>query len=466
MADKIPANEDRENDLAELEVAATNDASAMDELLETVPEVDPAAPPEGHAAQDGPRDVAQKAAQEHEAEEEVAKEEAKKAPPAKKEGEKAPTKDESIDEDLEKEVEERLKDLPKLPANAPPHAKEALKVMRQKLKDNLKEMREVRKERDLTKAERDEIKQQLAAASKVDPDELNSLLEMRRAIDIGKDPQFIKDFEEPIREQEREAFEILNALKMPKDISDWINAEGGLAKFYYSSNSVIDPDSGKPLLDARGNVITQSQWFKTNIMDNRAVNDEQRDEILDHVRAATRLTRKRDTEIKRSQKHGEEWEAKQVEIKTKEEEKVRKEVADSALAELKKLGTLAEVFTPSDDATPEQKKEIEIHNKRVEEGGKMFHAYMAESLSPAGRAKAAVHASLSHYLKASNTDLKELLKQRDITINDLNDKLTRFKRAGQTSNRTAAPPPGVKPGGKTPANETDEEAMDREMAAL
>ncbi len=464
----IPASEANKLDLADLKAASENDASAMETLLDEVPVTDPA---EGEPQQTtrNPNDAAVEAVEQVEADEkqpektqtgtetEPKREEEPAEPPA----EEKPT----ADEELEDELKQAIKDLPQLPENAPKHLKEANKAMKGALKERIRIIKEISKERDLTKKELEDQKAEIAKLKEVDLEDYNNLKAMRRNLAIEHDPEFRRQFDGPIKAQEKEAIALLKKVQLPDDVEKWIDESGGLAQFYYSEKPVIDVDTGQPMIGRDGRVVTEAQWFQRNVMNHQAVNEATRDEIKDHVLEARKLIRNRQRAIEQAKSNGEQWEKQRSEQMTKAQQNYYATVEKAAAAESENLGIFATKFVPKPEATEEQKAMINAHNERVDQGVKMFNEFVRDN-SPEGKAKASVRAALSYYLLEQNTSMTKQLEERDKELKEAQEKLERFKGAGRVPRDSSSPPTGSPKSSKPVSHETDEQAMDRLMSAM
>jgi hypothetical protein len=99
----------------------------------------------------------------------------------------------------------------------------------------------------------------------------------------------------------------------------------------------------------------------------------------------------------------------------------------------------------------------------VNKGVDMVKTYISDR-SPKGLGRTAVRAAMSHYLMEVNTEMAGRIKELEAALADRDQKLTRFKSAGQTSTKTGSPPANTAPAKTTPPkNESDEQAMERLM---
>jgi hypothetical protein len=463
-------------DLADLETSRQSDESTMEALLNETPVVDPNTPPPPDPNMRGPNDPAHELEGGKKPADDKTEDDKKagKKPddkPAKTEAEKGAKKPDDKktpdeeDAELEAEIEQQLKDLPKLPENAPQHAKDAVAAMRKALKAKQKDFKKLTEDDNLTKQERDTLKQQVADLSKkiseIDVEDYKTLKDMRRALAIQDDPEFRNKFVKPIEDRQTDALDILKTKKMPDSILKWIADEGGLMEFYYSNRPVLD-DKGKPMMKD-GKPVTQSDWFKENVLKSPALTDAERDEIKDAVRDVRKLTREKERALAEARKDGDKWLEKRTEQAKQRHNAAETEVQKAALAEAETLGIYAQILEPKPDATDEQKLAIKKHNERVNKGVDMVKTYISDR-SPKGLGRTAVRAAMSHYLLEVNTEMAGRIKELEAALADRDQKLTRFKGAGQTSTKTGSPPANTAPAKTTPPkNESDEQAMERLM---
>jgi hypothetical protein len=117
------------------------------------------------------------------------------------------------------------------------------------------------------------------------------------------------------------------------------------------------------------------------------------------------------------------------------------------------------------NATPEQKAEIQEHNKTFKEGQELVRRY-ASSNEPEDRVESAIWATYGKLM--ANKEKGNLTKQID-TLKADNAKLVAqiadFKKAGKTISKSSAPADGKTKQSSSSPSESASERMNRAMAS-
>lgn len=358
--------------------------------------------------------------------------------PEDKKPEKAAEPPEPETDEFDKEI-----DSIKLKKGAHPNTEKALKVLKQKAKD---EHRAAKEAKERAKALEDE-KAGLKLLDEPTEKELNELRIFNRNFNIEHDPQFNEKYVKGLGDLEDQALAILKAAGLPDTTAEFIQKNGKALKF--RSSQVLMP---RGLKDAQGNLIAQhengtpfthQEFYEGHILP--VLTPDQKEEMTAIGLEARNLSRKRDAEVGEAKSKGEQLLKDRAEQAQKQRETWQEEVKTAAEETVKGLGDVAKKRPIPANATAVEKALIDAKNAVIDRAQGVAQRYLQE-LSPKNLGKMAV---IMAYHETAFKDLMNekdaLAKEKDATIADLEKKLNAIKDAGKTSNRSSAPVATEKP---------------------
>ena len=243
----------------------------------------------------------------------------------------------------------------------------------------------------------------------------NELKAWRREMDYRMDPEFQKNYVQPVRGAETEIMSMLKQAGMKDTVEKFINENGGIIALSQSGES-----SGQ-------DNMSMADWVdKMLLAPTPAVI---RNRILGKLTTAQDALERGRAELQDFQANAKErWETR---MKTMESD--FNAGRDAAIAE---AGDLAKPITISPTATPEERVAAEAHNEVLRKAATQYEEYLKANKDPkmAGRLLA----------KATQADVVlRAYNEAQATIKVLRDKLAGIKSAGSHSQAgDHAPAPG------------------------
>ena len=287
----------------------------------------------------------------------------------------------------------------------------------EKNQSNWRKLQETASQYKQQAAEAEVLRKQLSETEqrKEIPQDYEELKKFRAIFDIKNDPEFKSKYEAPIQTAKESIYGILRKHGAGDDVIKSIEDAGGPDKV---ADSFWKQSAFQSL------PLTDSERLKRGLVD------------------VSELKEKQDAEISHAAEHAEEI---LVERETKNKEWYGKEVEqiDSYMEEITKELPWARFVEPSQNATPEQLKQVEDHNKRVGDLATKFNSALWPTTAQE-RANVAASAVFSHVLteqlrteQAQKNALMDQIKQLTSENNKLkgSSKLPKQTVTTQSSNK-------------------------------
>jgi hypothetical protein len=287
----------------------------------------------------------------------------------------------------------------------------------EKNQSNWRKLQETASQYKQQAAEAEVLRQRLSETEqrKEIPQDYEELKKFRAIFDIKNDPEFKSKYEAPIQTAKESIYGILRKHGAGDDVIKSIEDAGGPDKV---ADSFWKQSAFQSL------PLTDSERLKRGLVD------------------VSELKEKQDAEISHAAEHAEEI---LVERETKNKEWYGKEVEqiDSYMEEITKELPWARFVEASQNATPEQLKQVEEHNKRVGDLATKFNSALWPTTAQE-RANVAASAVFSHVLteqlrteQAQKNALMEQIKQLTSENNKLkgSSKLPKQTVTTQSSNK-------------------------------
>ncbi len=263
--------------------------------------------------------------------------------------------------------------------------------------------------------------------------ELESLRQMRRDIDIRNDPEFHAKYVQGIRDNEESIFKILQESNLRPETAEWIKGRGGILAMS-RSNRMVDAKT------------SEQEWIADVLLAKTPTL--QRNRIMSRINAAFELQDNMQKEI----------EAAKVDFPKRQQQKMEdaaklfEEGKNEAILEAGEIAKRKEV--PA-GASPEMRKAIANHNIRVDKAEKAFMEWLKTGNQPKQAAKVLVKAAQSLYLLERNQELEE-------EVQNLRQRYEKVKSAGVTSNIGSPSAEGkpAEPSKMDQLKQTDAQAFD------
>ena len=276
------------------------------------------------------------------------------------------------------------------------------------------------------------LKEKMAAAPPV-PEaitkELEDLRQFRRVWDIQRDPEFDTKFEKAITDNEEDIYKLLTqygvkeeaiaSIRMSEIAGTSIKGTRAISKEWWDTN-VLEPlkNSGDPQQEAAADIIA------------------------DKIKANRMIGFEKEKAIQSASASQSEWIKNREAQTTKQREENIATVKNYVEESIKAVEWVGKKDIPA-TATPEQKAELEDHNKFVDE----CEATLKAALNPQNalqRAQAAVSCVLSilqqRRMVGMNADYTALQTSSKAQIDQLTAEITKLKSAGITSKSGKAAP--------------------------
>lgn len=254
--------------------------------------------------------------------------------------------------------------------------------------------------------------------------ELEDLRNMRRELDLKLDPDFQKNYVQPVKDAETNIMRILTEAGLKEETAKWIQDKGGLVAMS-RSNDVVDEKSG----------MTAQQWVEDVLLAKTPTFH--RNRALGELTNALNVQDKASRELQDFQGAAKErWEAKMQKLTTE-----FNAGRDAAIAE---LGDTVKERAVSPTASPEERAEIEAHNTRLRNAAAKFNEYMKTSQDPKVAGALLVKATQADVLLEANKVLEAKVASLQTRLNDI-------KAAGSHSRAGDSTPPPA-PAKATPAD--------------
>ncbi len=375
---------------------------------------EPAVAPEGDAAQEV--------------------QEAAATPPPEQPPTEAP-KDE-FDAELEAFTAE-LEKGPKAKKDAHPNTQKAIAHYRKKA-------REAKEAEVAAKREAKKSAEERAALKVLDPETEKTLEELRtfrRNVDIEHDPEFVAKYVKGTEELQTQAMTVLESAGiLPEATKNFIQEKGGLLRFRSSSTpmpSGLKDGNGALITKPDGSPLTHAEFYRHHIETHLL--PEQREAITEIGLEARKLDRQKTQELNEAKAKGETLFRERAETQQKQRDEWQAKVKEAALAEVAKLGAVAQKKPVPSNATAVEKAIIDAQNSKIDRAAGITQRFLSD-VTPANLAAMAVTKAYHE------TVYPDLMKEKDQQIADLQKrattaetKLNNIYKAGQTSDKDNAP---------------------------
>jgi hypothetical protein len=244
--------------------------------------------------------------------------------------------------------------------------------------------------------------------------ELDELRGFRREVDLKLDPEFQKNYIQPVREAEGNIINILREAGLKDEHVKFIEDHGGIVAMS-RSNQVVDEDKG----------LTAQQWINDELLARTPMFH--RNRALGELTNALNTQDKANKELQAFHSQGEERYKAKVEKFTTEFNAGR----DEALAE---LGDIAKPIAVLPTMTAEERLVADNHNARIKQAEAKFAEYIKTSQDPKVSGRIVVKATQADVLAAVNKDLQA-------QVTSLQEYVNKIKAAGSTSQAGDLTPP-------------------------
>jgi hypothetical protein len=287
----------------------------------------------------------------------------------------------------------------------------------EKNQSNWRKLQETASQYKQQAAEAEVLRQRLSEAEqrKEIPQDYEELKKFRAIFDIKNDPEFQSKYEAPIQSAKESIYGILRKHGAGDDVIKSIEDAGGPDKV---ADSFWKQSAFQKL------PLTDSERLKRGLVDVSELKEKQEAEISHAADHAEEILTQRETQNK-------EWYGKEV------------EQIDNYMEEITKDLPWARFVEPLQNATPEQLKQVEEHNKRVGDLATKFNSALWPTTAQE-RANVAASAVFSHVLteqlrteQAQKNALMDQIKQLTSENNKLkgSSKLPKQTVTTQSSNK-------------------------------
>jgi hypothetical protein len=287
----------------------------------------------------------------------------------------------------------------------------------EKNQSNWRKLQETASQYKQQAAEAEVLRQRLSEAEqrKEIPQDYEELKKFRAIFDIKNDPEFKSKYDQPIQSAKESIYGILRKHGAGDDVIKSIEDAGGPDKV---ADSFWKQSAFQKL------PLTDSERLKRGLVDVSELKEKQEAEISHAADHAEEILTQRETQNK-------EWYGKEV------------EQIDNYMEEITKDLPWARFVEPLQNATPEQLKQVEEHNKRVGDLATKFNSALWPTTAQE-RANVAASAVFSHVLteqlrteQAQKNALMEQIKQLTSENNKLkgSSKLPKQTVTTQSSNK-------------------------------
>jgi hypothetical protein len=287
----------------------------------------------------------------------------------------------------------------------------------EKNQSNWRKLQETASQYKQQAAEAEILRQRLAEEStkKEIPQDYEELKKFRAIFDIKNDPEFKSKYEAPIQSAKESIYGILKKHGAGEEVIKSIEDAGGPDK-------IADSFWKQPAFQKLP--MTDAERLKRGLVDVSELKEKQESEISHAAEHAEEILTQRETANK-------EWYGKEVEQIDSYMEEITKELPWARFAEAKP------------DATPDQIRQIDEHNKRVGDLATKFNSALWPT-SAQERANVAASAVFSHVLteqlrteQAQKNALMDQIKQLTTENNKLkgSSKLPKQTINGQSTNK-------------------------------
>jgi hypothetical protein len=287
----------------------------------------------------------------------------------------------------------------------------------EKNQSNWRKLQETASQYKQQAAEAEVLRQRLSEAEqrKEIPQDYEELKKFRAIFDIKNDPEFKSKYDQPIQSAKESIYGILRKHGAGDDVIKSIEDAGGPDKV---ADSFWKQSAFQKL------PLTDSERLKRGLVDVSELKEKQEAEISHAADHAEEILTQRETQNK-------EWYGKEV------------EQIDNYMEEITKDLPWARFVEPLPNATPEQLKQVEEHNKRVGDLATKFNSALWPTTAQE-RANVAASAVFSHVLteqlrteQAQKNALMDQIKQLTSENNKLkgSSKLPKQTVTTQSSNK-------------------------------
>jgi hypothetical protein len=239
-------------------------------------------------------------------------------------------------------------------------------------------------------------------------EELTGLRNWRREMDYRLDPDFQKNFVQPVRQAEQDVMGLLKQAGMREEVEQFIQQNGGIIALSQSGENAGVKDNPD---------MTMAEWVEKQLLGPTPAVFKNR--IIGKITQAQDAIERGRTDLQDFQANAKErWETKMQKMKADFESG-----ANEAIAE---IGDLGKPIVVSATATPEERVKAEAHNARLKTAADQYNTYLYANKDPKTAGKLLA--------KATQSDVVyHMYLESQAKVKALEERLTGIKASGSHS---------------------------------
>lgn len=257
--------------------------------------------------------------------------------------------------------------------------------------------------------------------------EREELLQLRKAEDPAKDPEFQARYAAPLKEKDSQAITILKSHGLKDAVAEEIGKAGGLSVISRSSETVPK---------ALGTDKTWAEWVEEVLLPNTPFADRKRLETM--ITESLNLSDQMSREVEDAKLHStERAQAKFAKMGTEFTEGIQELVGS--------LGVMGQRWEANAGSSETEKATIDRHNSRLDRSIAQVKQFQSNLSNPREVGKMAAIAGQSVYLLESNADLAKANEELVQEVTSLKERIEKIKGSSSSARQTNAPPPDAAP---------------------